>query len=519
MVETVSVDRLRVGFLIGFGGILACAGCDTTLPSKRLEMGVNLPVPEAALELPPPDRFYRQEGVEPERYVLSPRTLIPIAFHHVPAIKSSYHRFKSEEARYDFFFTSRDSLTPRLRTANQFDEERTIEDVTRTRQHMVELSVEKRFFDTTELDAAVGYQIDGVNEALGYRPFVSASLRYPLWVSRQKLERTSEEIFRRNEVNDAQLAYIQLVRSSLQDTLFRFYRVVDLRRQVKNLKSWLADLEALLPRLEGIAGRDVSTDRQRIRADIARVTAQIRELQGRFDVDLERLKAAAGLPFHAEVELVDEPFNPFEGYTHEELFQLSIETDPEIATLRNAEKNAEVQLDLARRGRWDLALLLDGKADVEGGGERNGVSDWSLSFGLDISAVDKRVTDSLIQQSLSNIARFSQAIAQRQNQIYVDTFEPMIRIETLTRSRRELIDNLPRYQSDYDKGVEAFLAGHLNVDDLLKRRETLFDQQQEISRLTFILGANVAELCSATGKFFELLNGAEGSEAPPVPGN
>ncbi len=50
------------------------------------------------------------------------------------------------------------------------------------------------------------------------------------------------------------------------------------------------------------------------------------------------------------------------------------------------------------------------------------------------------------------------------------------------------------------------MAGNLNIDDLLKRRENLFDQDQEIARLTFLVGANVAELCAATGKFFELLD-------------
>ena len=46
----------------------------------------------------------------------------------------------------------------------------------------------------------------------------------------------------------------------------------------------------------------------------------------------------------------------------------------------------------------------------------------------------------------------------------------------------------------------------INPDDLLIRRENLFNQQQEVSQLTFLLAVNVAELLSATGKFFELLD-------------
>lgn len=61
----------------------------------------------------------------------------------------------------------------------------------------------------------------------GNRPFVSARLRYPLGESREKLERTSEEIFRQNELNDTQLDYIQVVRRRLERALEQFYELID----------------------------------------------------------------------------------------------------------------------------------------------------------------------------------------------------------------------------------------------------------------------------------------------------
>ena len=71
-----------------------------------------------------------------------------------------------------------------------------------------------------------------------------------------------------------------------------------------------------------------------------------------------------------------------------------------------------------------------------------------------------------------------------------------------------LID-LGRFEEDYATGVGEYLAGRLNIDDLLKRRELLFEQTEQIAFLNFIVGANVAELCTATGKFFKLLNGPQ----------
>ena len=60
-------------------------------------------------------------------------------------------------------------------------------------------------------------------------------------------------------------------------------------------------------------------------------------------------------------------------------------------------------------------------------------------------------------------------------------------------------------RSSYEGGVTAFSDGRLEMDDLLKRRENLFDQQEQVAELTNIIGFNIAELCTATGKFFELL--------------
>lgn len=502
--------------LAGWGALLWSAGCDATLPSERLKQEVNLPVPETADVVPGSDRL--QFGANGEQFVLTPRSLIPLAFEHQPDIKSSFQRFKSEEARYDFFYTSRDALTPRVNVTNDFSVERGLEEVRRTRDHNLEVGVEKLFFDTTEVDLATGYRNNVVEEEIGNHPFVRASVRYPLWVSRRKLERTSEDIFRRNELNDAQLNYIQQVRSRLEQAMFKFYEVVGLRRDLGHLEEYKEDLERLAGHLRSGALQDRAADRERIAAELARIGADHRNALGWYDIQLARLKGLIGLPFRTRIELSEEPFNPFEGSTHQDLLEMSIATDPEIATLQNALRNAEVQLDLARRGKWDVSLLLDAESSLEGSGEDESISDWKVATGIQVSAVDDRVTESLKRQARANIQRFSQAIAARENDIYVDTLEPIVRIETLGASRDELVDNLERYREDYAQGLRRYLDGELNIDDLLNRRQTVYDQQSEISRLTDLVGYNVAELCAATGKFFDLLDGETNPSSAEVEG-
>lgn len=468
-----------------------------------MDSTVSLPIPSSLTTLPDPKRL---TGIDDGQSIdLSPRTLIPMAFNAQPNIASSFARFKSEEARYDFFYTSRDSLTPIFRVSNDFNEFRDDVDATRSRDHTVEVGVERLFFDTTEFNFAVGYDTNETENEIGNHPFISADLRYPFAVSRRKLARTSEDIFRRNELDDAQLDYIQTVRSRLQNSLFRFYDVTNLARLVENQTARQHDLESLREKIINRAGPRAKDDLIRLDAELATVTSNVRNIAGRYEIQSARFQAAIGIPFNIKVNMVDEPFNPFVSRSHQDLLRASVDTDPEIATLNNSLRNAEVQLDLAERGRWDMALLLSGQSSLEGRGEDESISDWSVSVGIDISAVDARVTDSLIRQSSGLINRFKQAIAARENEIYTDTLEPLVRIDTLSVSRDELIENLPRYAQDYESGVAAYFNGQLNIDDLLTRRETLVQQQDEISRLIFLVGANVAELCAATGKFFELL--------------
>jgi outer membrane protein TolC len=500
---------------------LALAGCVGETPSARVSARLALPAPTAVETVPRDQRLSTVN--QGEHYDLAPQTLIPIAFNRQADIKSSFQNFKSEEARYDFFYTSNDSLTPKVAltsTANEYetlDEEYGGKHVERERLHKATVSLEKRFFDTTELDVGLGYDWqDNSDEGYGAQPFVAANVRYPLWASRRRLERTSEEIFRRNELNDAQLAFIKTVRSRLQSALNHYYNAIFNRESRDACTNWREDLEAVLAKLDPSQGEKVGADHGRVQAELATIRSKEAGYNTFVEVQKARLKSACGLPFHAEVELVEAQFDPFHGMTHEALLQLGIQTDPEIATLRNARDNATVQLDLARRGRWDVALLMAGESNLAGRGTGEGVSDWSVSVGLEVAVVDSRVTRSLIRQASADIERYTEAMAARENTIFINTLEPQRRNVQLAQTQQELIDNLPRYQTDYESALAEYLAGRIDIDSLLRRRADLYYQQEEIARQALYMGYNTASLCAETGKFFELLNGHAPAETQPA---
>ena len=511
--------RAGVAWWIGLGLLAVVVGCAGDQPSARVNDKLQLPAPAVVEKPADPARLKLTDHGAVVK--LSPLSVIETAFNHQPDIKSSYARFKSEEARYDFFYVSRDALTPSVKLSNTVDESREptdedVIDVTRERKHAIELGLKKQFFDTTEMELGMGFRSETVEGATGNQPYVSASVRYPLWASRKRLERASEDIFRRNELNDTRLGYIKQVRNQLSRALSRFHRVLFAKRDIESLKRWKADLEHALEIAESIRGRDVTTDRQRLKAEISRVEADIQRTTGEYEILLTRLKAECGLPFYAKLELIDTPFNPFDGMSREELVAQALKTDPELATLRNAVHNAEAQLDLAKRGRWDVALFLSGQADLEGADQWRDHSDWTVTGGLEVSAVDRRVTSSLMRQAQSDITRYTRAIEAREDLIFADALESIVRIETLTASRDNLAGSLKRFQTDYEEGLAEYERNELNIDDLLKRRETLYDQEEEIAGMTYRIGQYTTYLCSTTGKFFELLHGPTPESAPSV---
>lgn len=449
---------------------------------------------------------------------VSARSVIPTTFQRHPDIKASYQRFKAQEARYDFFYVSRDTLTPRIRAVSSYEEDsfrnttgrRVYDQVSR---HTLEAGIEKRFFDTTRIEVGTGVDGSIDNSADGYQPFVFAELRYPLGGSRERLERTSEDIFRRNELDDAQLEYIDEVRDRLSNALEQFYEVIELDKRASGAEQWVSDLKQLDQLAAGIADRDTTNDRLRIQAELTDAAASVRNLRGRHEVELVRLKSAAGIDYLTEIEVDEVPFNPFLGKSHDEILALALETDPEIATLRNAASNAHVQFELAKKGKYDVVLTTGAETHALGGGTKDDEHSWSAFAGLELNFVDERVTSSLTGQALASILRFAQAIEARRREIYVSTFDPLIRIETLTTSRDELSENIERFRSDYQNGIDEYLDGSLNIDNLINRRRTLFSQEEEIAELTNAIGENVAELGAATGKFFEMLD--QDTPAPP----
>ena len=141
-----------------------------------------------------------------------------------------------------------------------------------------------------------------------------------------------------------------------------------------------------------------------------------------------------------------------------------MKNDPEIATLNNAAKNAEIQLALAKKGRVDVAVNVGGSADTRGTGKWEGQEEYKAATNLEVRMIDPRISNNLAREASADIARYQQEILRRQSEIYVGAIEPLIKMKSLTTNMADTKRNIERYRSDFALGVQDYFAGKMSID-------------------------------------------------------
>ena len=529
--------RYYVGLVMVAAGCSTLVGCTAgSLVNSGNSNGLSLPIPPGLEKINGRSTFAvasqpvlsKYLAGEPTTIDLTPMRVVHLAFENSPKIKSAYLRYVGEKARYDYIMATWTSNTPGAAIGPGWQRSLDADDtITNQRTQKAEAFLERNFLDTSQLRLFAGALNEDGDRADGYHPSAGGLFRFPLWISREALQRTSQQIFQQTRVNDAQLEYVKTVREQLSELTATFFAVLGIGQRVEFRQQQIRDLQAILARVE--AGGGNPADRQRLEAEISTATSELRSQQSNYAIEMAWMTSTMGLPRDLTVRLVDEPFDPFNGAPAEELLGLSMRVDPEIATLQNAVKDAEVQLALARKGRLDVTAHLGAQADMKGSEAWTGRTEYRADALLSIAFIDPRVSNSLAREASANVAQYQQAITRRRNEVYVEAFEPLAKIQALEQMIPALRDNVERYRQDFQTAVEDYFAGRMDVDDLVSRRQDLLAQEFELSMRKSEMGSRMASLAGATSKFFELLaqpapaasqpaGGAEatGSESPPT---
>jgi hypothetical protein len=444
---------------------------------------------------------------------LTPWKVIFLTFQNSRAIRVAYLNYAAEKARYDYIIATWTSTTPGFATEATWDR---LKDATDKRTNYFtqggQVFLEQNFQDTSRLRVYGSVLNEDFGDGHAAHPGGGGTLHVPLWGSREALQRSSDLIFQQNRVNDAQLEYVKSVRDELKWGLYFYYECMGIQLRVAANQRMIDDLQSVYARMQA-AGRP-QADLQRMQAAITTAVTTLRDRQSNYDVEVHALKRTVGLPMDLEVTIADELFNPFGEPNREELLALSMQTDPEIATLKNAVKNAEVQLALALKGRLDISLNVAADADMRGTGRWAGKEEYRAATGVEVRFIDPRISNNLARESTADVARYQEEIVQRKNEIYVGAMAPLIKAGPLTRNIADTQRNIERYRSDFAIGLTDYFADRMNIDDLIRRRQSLQDEEVKLADARNEFGVEMADLAQATGKYFEIL--AQGPAAQPA---
>ncbi len=436
---------------------------------------------------------------------LNPVCVIQYTHAYYPYIKENYENKLSKEARYDFFMASLSAVSYGARIAGHKDVTHNRWSHSREYGWGPELYVEKKFFNSGDASLNVRYDYENVDGEFGSETQVGAYLEYPLFASREALERESEKIFWRNELNDANLEYFRSVRESINGALDTYFQSLEYQERIEYSKAYVADLRALHQQMLNTNDPAIMKDCDKVLAKITSEQAEQETLVGWFNIDVQDLKSHIGLPFECPIVMQIEEFNPFSGRSQDELVRISLETDPEIKVLRNAILSAEAELNLARRGKWDTSFFLRGEKTLGGAGSSEGEHGYSIGAGINIRHIDPRITKSMEREAQADIRRYQNSIKSRENEIFVDTVESTVNIEAYGNKFRTLIENLPRYRSDYEAGVTSYFNRQTTIDELLKKRDDYYEQERVIADARESYFSKIADLCASTAQYLEYL--------------
>ena len=418
-----------------------------------------------------------------------------------PRIRGAYERKLAEEARYDFFIYNREAFSYGASAPFEYNRHHNEDATSLEKVLSPQVFVRKEFYNTARASVSVGYDLTDYQNGHEGNAFVSTTVSVPLFASREALERSNDKIYQQNKVNDARLEYYQQIRDQIAEALYELSWAQNNQYGLAYQEAYRADLEELAGIVGSISGRDTSGDAAKVQATLASARAECRSSANNFENSVEYLRNRIGIPFSTPVKIVPDGFNPFQGESQEELERVAVETDEEIKTLLNSIKNAQLELELARKGKWDTTLNVGASRDFAGSGDQGGDQGYSLLAGVEFTHIDNRISKSLEKIALANIREYKSAIVNRRREIHTniaDAYTSLV-VHTAEVSSREA--NLPKYAEDYRNGIEMYKAGSLSIDSLLQRRKDFLGEQQSIAEARDNVHDSLVTLMSSTGRY------------------
>lgn len=430
-------------------------------------------------------------------------SIVQLVFGRSPEVVSSRHALRAAEFQFKDFERNLSQFTPIVFRSNiNRDDRNPYEE----HAYSVRTGMEKEFFDGSRIFGGVGHRGGFGDTEDGRGQFVEMDVEFPLFGSNTTLRRITDRSREENEMLNARLEYVDVIRDIIQEAQEEYFRIlVSKERRAKAIEC-ISDFEEIL-------GTDRAqsnpAEREQLEGELRAERTEILRTEEHINRRLLGLQLSIGLENLAlsQVNSLDMYAEDHYGKSYlersiEDLLAEAERNDVKIRVLENARANSIEKKQLADEGKWDVFVGLNGQYDLEGEGNLKDENGYLASVGLSIKKIDSTLLSYSRGRAVAEIKKYEAMIrGQRlktQNVINLHWF--------ITHSRRkqceEVVENIDSRRKTFLQKRQAYIDGKETLDNLITARDKLMWTEME---LAFSLGEfyeSVTELDHACGVYF-----------------
>ncbi len=295
--------------------------------------------------------------------MLNPDTIIRIAYERNPRIAAARHKLRSSEYNYKLFESEYSQFIPLIMDSRV---QRGTEDSERITSGRLTAGLRKEFFDGSSASLDAGNETEWDSEGRSHNQFVEGQVEFPLFSSNRKLSRVIKRTFEENELHNANLNYVERVRTVLHDAQEEYYDLIARTQVLNTIRKYKERLESLLDepwiRDHPADARQIEDEINSLDSDIKgwEVTVSSLKIRLQRKIGLESLEGFQIEPVPLGLGESDYYGRHYVEESTETLVERAMANDVKIKVLHSVMESAKEKKRLAEQGRWDTFVSING---------------------------------------------------------------------------------------------------------------------------------------------------------------
>jgi hypothetical protein len=349
---------------------------------------------------------------------------------------------------------------------------------------------------------------------------VRARFEIPFVGSRKRQNRVISQAFQESSAREAELNYLSYFRTYVTSALTYYYIALRYLNYGRAYEQKLNDIQMLIndPRCR-------PEDKLRLETEAGEIKVYLGNYQAQYREALADTLRYLGLQHDDEYLLEEltykvspylETSNTPEGL--KKMTEDAYRNNPQFRVLGNAIENAELQRDLAIRGKFDITAFVEGTQFAFGSESFDDrVGGWELGAGLSVRLNDPKVLTATRRKTEAQIRQFRAEIdsarLKTQHQIATESDA----LHSNHKIRLQLLENIKQSEAEYKERVKRYFNGSnggngnndnmnpITIDDVLTLLNDKAGKWISLASYTYYVQYAELTLMTATGEVYRMV--------------